>query len=156
MQERKVGKAAVYGVLAIAWIGVLFFFSGQSGEASGALSERMTRWLFGWWIDRGADARALEHLLRKMAHAGIFAVEGFLVSGALMNLLRRRTAVTLIVLLCGALAVANELHEQLADGRVCSVYDMGIDLAGALCGLLAAAAAMRLLRFIRRRKNDKL
>ena len=79
MQTPKPKIAAVYGVLSAAWIGVLFFFSGQSGEESGRLSERLTRWLFGALIERGADAAQLEHLLRKAAHFSIFAVAGFLI-----------------------------------------------------------------------------
>ena len=90
MQTPKPKIAAVYGVLSAAWIGVLFFFSGQSGEESGRLSERLTRWLFGAFIERGADAAQLEHLLRKAAHFSIFAVAGFLICMTLLHLLRRR------------------------------------------------------------------
>ena len=101
MQTPKPKIAAVYGVLSAAWIGVLFFFSGQSGEESGRLSEWLTQWLFGAFIARGAVWAALT--------AGC------------------------------ALAVANELHQTLSEGRSCQFTDMLIDASGAALGLTAAA-----------------
>ena len=115
MQTPKPKIAAVYGVLSAAWIGVLFFFSGQSGEESGRLSERLTRWLFGALIERGADAAQLEHLLRRRG-----AVWAALAAGCV-------------------LAAANELHQTLPEGRSCQFTDMLIDASGAALGLTAAA-----------------
>ena len=139
MQTPKPKLAAVYGVLSAAWIGVLFFFSGQSGEESGRLSERLTRWLFGALIERGADAAQLEHLLRKAAHFGVFAVAGFLICMTLLHLLRRRGAVWAALAAGCALAAANELHQTLSEGRSCQFTDMLIDASGAALGLTAAA-----------------
>lgn len=153
MQYRNGKRAAIYGLASAAWIGVLFFFSGQTGQASGALSEKLTRWLFGRWIEQGADAVLLEHLLRKAAHVGVFAVEGFLLGLALMHCLRRRTAFLIGTLGCGALAVANELHQRLSDGRTCSVGDVFIDTAGAVLGLILAAAVLHAFSSRRFRKK---
>ena len=139
MQTPKPKIAAVYGVLSAAWIGVLFFFSGQSGEESGRLSEKLTRWLFGALIERGADAAQLEHLLRKAAHFGVFAVAGFLICMTLLHLLRRRGAVWAALAAGCVLAVANELHQTLSEGRSCQFTDMLIDASGAALGLTAAA-----------------
>ena len=153
MQNHSRKRAAVFGLASAAWIGVLFFFSGQSGEASGALSGKLTQFLFGWWIDRGADALQLEHVLRKLAHAGIFAVAGFLLAMTLTALFPRRAALVATFLTCAALAVTNELHELLAVARTCSPVDMLIDSAGALAGLLCAAAVLHVFSFAGRRKN---
>ena len=153
MQNHSRKRASIFGLASAAWIGVLFFFSGQSGEASGALSEKLTRFLFGCWIDRGADALQLEHLLRKLAHAGIFAVAGFLLAMTLTALLPRRRALATTFLICATLAVANELHELLAPERTCLPTDMLIDSAGALAGLLFAAAVLHVFSPARRRKN---
>ena len=139
MQTPKPKLAAVYGVLSAAWIGVLFFFSGQSGEESGRLSEKLTRWLFGALIERGADAVRLEHLLRKAAHFGVFAVAGFLICMTLLHLLRRRGAALAALAMSCALAAANELHQTLSEGRTCQFTDMLIDASGAALGLTAAA-----------------
>ena len=116
MQNHDRRSAAIYWLLAAAWVGVLFFFSGQSGEASGALSGRLTEILFGWLIDRGVSAGRLEFLLRKAAHMGIFAVEGFLLAMALGYACRKRWAALWSLPVCAALAVANELHQRLPGG----------------------------------------
>ena len=153
MQNHSRKRAVIFGLASAAWIAVLFFFSGQSGEDSGSLSEKLTEFLFGWLIDRGADALQLEHILRKLAHAGIFAVEGFLMTMTLTALFPRRKAMTAAFLICAVLAVANELHELLAPERTCSPTDMLIDSAGALAGLLFAAAVLHVFSSARRRKN---
>lgn len=146
-------RAAVFALLAAAWAGVLFFFSGQSGTDSGALSMALTRFLFGKLIERGADVDLLHHLVRKAAHFGIFAVEGFLAGMSLLYILRTRSAVVLTALAVAALAAANELHQQMSVGRVCSSRDMIIDACGGLAGLLFAAAILCVAGLTRRRKT---
>ena len=153
MQNHSRKRASIFGLASAAWIGVLFFFSGQSGEASGELSQKLTQFLFGWWIDRGADALQLEHVLRKLAHAGIFAVAGFLLAMMLTSLLPSRRALATTFLVCATLAVANELHELGVPARTCSPVDMLIDSAGALGGLLCAAAVLHVFSPARRKKN---
>ncbi|HIS84924.1 MAG TPA: VanZ family protein [Candidatus Faecivicinus avistercoris] len=156
MQNHDRRSAAIYGLLAAAWVGVLFFFSGQSGEASGALSGRLTEILFGWLIDRGVSAGRLEFLLRKAAHMGIFAVEGFLLAMALGSALRKSRAALWSLPICAALAVANELHQRLPGGRTSSAADVLIDSFGALIGVLLAAVLLHALssRASRKGKND--
>ena len=144
-------RAAISAVAAIAWIGVLFYFSGQVGEDSSALSERVTRLVFGWLLDRGADFDLLHQCVRKAAHFGIFAVEGCLMGMALLNALKRRTAILLAGAGCALLSVLNELHQMQATGRTCRLSDMAIDFCGALTGLAAAAAILHAFSaFIRR------
>lgn len=150
------GKStAIFAAAAIAWIGVLFFFSGQVGEDSSALSGGVTQLLFGWLLDWGMDFDLLHHCVRKAAHFGIFAVEGCLMGMALLNGLKRRTAVLLTGVGCALLAVLNELHQMQAAGRVCSVADMAIDFCGALTGLAAAAAILHAFSAFRRRMAKK-
>lgn len=153
MQNHNVKRAVVFGVLAAAWLCVLFFFSGQSGEESGDLSGRLTRFLFGRWIERGADEARLDHILRKCAHAGIFAVEGFLLGISLLSGLKRRAEACYLTLAgCAVIAVANELHQLTSPERSCDVRDMVIDTAGAAAGLIAAMVLLHLFR-IRRQKR---
>lgn len=145
-------RAALFALLAAAWAGVLFYFSGQTGTDSSALSMTLTRFLFGRLIARGADVDMLHYLVRKAAHFGIFAVEGFLAGMSLMYILRTRAAFLLTALAVVGLAVANELHQRLSVGRVCSSRDMIIDACGGLTGLLFAAAILCVSGLVRRRK----
>lgn len=142
MQNRDGRKALRFGLAAAAWLGVLFFFSGQTGTDSGELSGRVTRMLFGWLVDRGVEFEWLHHLVRKGAHFAIFAVEGFLTGMALLHAMRMRWAAMLTVAGCGAIAVLNELHQMTAEGRACNAADMAIDTCGAAAGLLLAVAVL--------------
>ena len=142
MQEHNRKRAIVFGAAAAVWTGVMFFFSGQSGEDSGALSEGLTGVLFGWLIRRGVSAERVEFFVRKGAHMGGFALMGFLLGMSMLSALKRRAAAAVTVCACAAAAVLNELHQMLAEGRHCSVADMGIDFAGAALGLLAAVVVL--------------
>ena len=122
---------------------------------SSALSERVTRLVFGWLLDRGADFDLLHQCVRKAAHFGIFAVEGCLMGMALLNGLKRRTAVLLTGIGCALLSVLNELHQMQAAGRTCRLSDMAIDFCGALTGLAAAAAILHAFSAFRRRMAKK-
>lgn len=133
-------KAIAWWCLAAGWIIVLFFFSSQtaveSSKLSGSLAEKILRHLP--FLD--VSGSTFETVLRKLAHFGIFAAEGFLIRVALYNTKSRRHANTgIALLLCLPLAVANELSELTALGRSCSVRDMGIDMSGAILGILVAA-----------------
>ena len=155
--HRKRGSRALapLWLAAIAWVAVLFFFSGQTSVESGELSMRVTRFvlrLFPWlpWT-----AEALHPVLRKLAHFGIFAVEGALLSSALMVTLGKRPALgaSLACVLCAGMAALNEYHQSFIDGRSCELRDVLIDSGGALTGTLAAALILYLLRRHARRRN---
>lgn len=139
---------------AAAWIAVLFFFSGQTGAQSGDLSLRVTRLILRAFPFIRASAEALDPVVRKLAHFGIFAVEGFLLGMAMMRTLRRvGLGVLLATPICAAMAVLNEYHESFIEGRTCSLRDMAIDSGGALAGILLAALICALLRARRKKRN---
>lgn len=141
-------------IAAVGWIGVLFFFSGQSGEQSAGLSLRFTRWLLRALPSLPFAENQLHPILRKIAHFGIFAVEGFLLGLALMRTLPSpRRAALLAIPICAAMAVLNELHQNFMAGRSCEARDMIIDTSGAILGVAAAAILLLLLRRILRRRN---
>ena len=142
MQEHNRKRVVGWGIAAAVWTGVMFFFSGQSGADSGALSGSLTELLFGWLIDLGMSAQRLEHFVRKGAHMSIFALQGFFLCMSLMHGVRRRAAVFLTACVCALTAVTNELHQMLSEGRHCSVADMGIDFFGATLGLLTAVVVL--------------
>ena len=147
-KKRKALRLILFWALAIGWIAVLFFFSGQNAADSSALS--------GWFVDfvrsifpfNRIPADQLIYVVRKLAHFCIFALEGFLLCLAMTQSFRDRSAgAVLSVIACTALAAANELHQMFSEGRSCEGRDVLIDIGGALLGI---AAAMLLLRLIRR------
>jgi VanZ family protein len=140
-KKRHARAAAIFWwLLAAGWIYLLFYFSRQVGEDSTALSGWFARGVLRRLSFLDVSEETFEFIMRKLAHFGIFAVEGFLVRMALYATKSRKIANTFIALvLCLPLAMANELSELPVSGRSCSVRDMAIDLGGALLGILVAA-----------------
>jgi VanZ family protein len=140
--ERQGNKAlaTIWWLFAVGWIAVLFYFSGQSAVESSALSGRIAGALLRRLTFLDIRPQTFEFFLRKLAHFGIFAVEGFLIRVALYYTKPRVLLNTVIAIaFCVPLAALNELAQLLAEGRACSLRDMFIDSAGALCGILFAA-----------------
>lgn len=132
--------AVIFWVLAAGWIAVLFYFSGQTAGDSSNLSSRLSDAILRRLTFLSVSPSTFEYVLRKLAHFGIFAVEGFLLRAALYNTRPARGINTFIALVIGAvLAVTNELHELTAPGRSCSVTDMAIDFSGATLGILVSS-----------------
>ena len=134
--------AIIFGILALAWVYVLFFFSGQSGVDSGSLSRELARRIVKWFPGLGMGPADLEPRLRKIAHFGIFAVEGFLLSMSLVCAKGYAKGAVLTALICIPMAVANEFHQRFSVGRSCEFRDMMIDSFGALTGIAAALALL--------------
>ena len=147
--------AIIYGACAAVWIGVLFFFSGQTGSESGKLSEKVTRIFFGWLIDRGADFGTVHLVVRKLAHAGIFAVEGWLLGSALLRCMRVKPAAALTAVVCAGIAGLNELHQLVRPDRSAEFRDVLIDTGGALAGLAFAVAVLHAFSAFKHRKSKE-
>lgn len=149
---RRPKLSALLWLAAVGWCALLFFFSGQSGAESGALSKMLTQFVLRLMPWLPWNAVTLEVILRKCAHFGIFAVEGALLGGALMTCLRHpRRGFLLTILSCSALAGLNELHQSFVVDRSCELRDVFIDSAGALTGALFTA----LLLILRNRSPRK-
>lgn len=140
-RKKERSGSALWLAPAALWVTVLFYFSGQDGGQSGALSGALVEMLLQRMPFLAVSAATFELVLRKLAHFGIFAVEGFLLRLGLGKTRPARFGNILISFFVGSgLAVLNELHQLASEGRVCSVRDMAIDAAGALSGALVAAA----------------
>lgn len=152
-RERRARRLAILWALALGWIAVLFFFSGQTGVESGALSGWLTDLVRRILPSIPLAGVQLEHLLRKLAHFGIFAVEGFLLGMAMIASFRDLGVGALLTgVLCTSVAAANELHQSFVDGRSCEGLDMLIDSGGALLGILAATLVCAIVRRRRRKR----
>jgi VanZ family protein len=158
--------ALFWWALALGWAVLLFWFSGQDGVDSSDLSGRLARALMARMPFINVSEITFEFYLRKLAHFGIFAVEGFLMRVALYNTRPSRWLNGIIAaLVCCPVAVLNELYQLTAVDRSCSVTDMLIDLSGALIGIAAASLVCwicesiwvrrRYFRMVRDKKADK-
>ena len=93
----------------VVWAAVIFAFSSVPSLGTG----------LGTW----------DLVLRKLAHVSEYALFGLLLARAV-----RRPAVA--VVLAGAYAVTDEVHQTFVEGRHGAPLDVAIDTAGALVGVL--------------------
>lgn len=152
MNQRK-RAALIFGILAVAWLGVLFYFSGQSGVESGSLSLKLAKKILQWFPEIPLALDDFHHILRKLAHMGIFGVQGLFTGLCLMNAMRPGAGAPWAAISCFIMAAANEYHQTFIDGRSGEVRDVLIDSAGALLGIFAAALLIYIARRINRTKQ---
>ena len=145
-------RKALHYHLAILWLGTIFFLSGHTGEQTASLSLSIARWLARFFP--GASEAGLHIWLRKLAHIGVYFVEGALLFPALRCTLRsagKGFAATLV--LCALIAAADEAHKALIPGRHCSWDEAGLNVLDAFLGAGAVliAGALR----ARRKKAER-
>ena len=110
-----------------------------------AVQKLLTR--FGFYLDESV-------LVRKMAHFSEYALLGFLIY-LLFSSPKGFVRILLSAGSCLAAAIIDEGIQFFADGRAPSLRDVGIDLCGALLGiLLAALLALLYGAAARRRKKN--
>ena len=85
-------------------------------------------------------------ILRKLAHAAEYA----LLAALLLRALARPWPALAIAV---AYAASDELHQHFVRGRVGSPWDVAIDAAGAVIGLIVFAQRRRLLAELRPEKD---
>lgn len=116
-------RRRIFLALSLLWMAVIFYFSGQTGSESGALSGSLSEFL-------GLP----EWFIRKGAHLAEYAALGFFLSGFFGTFPRRGmwlpswgTAVLY--------AASDELHQMFSSGRTPALRDVCIDAAGAALGV---------------------
>ena len=138
------------GALAIVWMCVIFAFSAQTKEESGAVSESFSD-------ERVREiADAIEGMVRKAAHMaeyGILSVLLYIWIGQWeMSFLRRGgTAV-------GATAVyaaTDEFHQLFVAGRSGRISDVCIDSAGALAGVVVFVLLAKFVKYVRAKRERR-
>lgn len=147
------------GVLAIAWMCMIFAFSAQeseeSSEVSGAFSEQIVS-AAGKFFHLNLDneelhriAAAIETPLRKAAHMTEYAVLSILMY---IWFGKWRTAIVLAALY----AASDELHQLFVPGRAGRFGDVLIDSAGAALGVFIFMGVKRCIISLRNRHKYKI
>lgn len=148
------------GVLAIVWMCIIFGFSAQTKEESGAVSESVTYHMVSstrtfFHLDISDErvkeiADAIEGFVRKMAHMteyGVLSVLLFIWLGQWeMSLLRRGATAS------GAAAVyaaTDEIHQVFVAGRSGRFSDVCIDTSGAILGIMLFVLIVKMVVAIR-------
>ncbi len=151
------------GVLAIVWMCVIFAFSAQTKEESGAVSESFTYHMVSstrtfFHLDLSDErvkeiADAIEGFIRKVAHMtefGILSVLLYIWIGQWeMGFLRRGGTAAAAAAIYAA---TDEIHQLFVPGRSGRFSDVCIDSAGALAGVLVFALFVKLVKHVHGRK----
>ena len=152
-------------VLVLVVMGMIFCFSAQTGQSSGALSGRITARILSIFVpeldsypeaERLALIKTAGFIIRKAAHFSEFALLGFSLMLHILQLKRRITVRYSGLWAWGVgtvYAISDELHQRFVGGRYPAVTDVCIDSSGVLAGVFCI---MGLLWCVSRRKRNKL
>lgn len=143
-------RRLIFLALTLGWMAVIFAFSAQVAAESDATSDGFITVLCSLFLSGFKSLSQAEKLeiidnltfvVRKCAHAGVYALLAVWVMGFFQTLdLPRKRRFLLTLLVCVLYAASDELHQFFVPGRSCQLRDVGIDSAGA-----AAGAALWLL-----------
>ena len=152
-------------VLVLAVMVMIFCFSAQTGQSSGALSGRITAKVVRFFVsdfDSFSEMQQKALLskvglwIRKAAHFSEFALLGFSLMLHILQLKKRITVRYSSLWAWGVgtvYAMSDELHQHFVGGRYPAVTDVLIDSSGVLAG---AFCFVGLLWCLNRRKRNKL
>ena len=122
-------KRIVWFVLMIATMAIIFYFSNQPGEKSGAVGNAVAQSMnippTNPWVDESHTKLLFGLNLRKWAHIGLFAILGCCAVGLTVSGMKA-------VGICFCYAVFDELHQLFVDGRDARIEDIFIDAIGFL------------------------
>lgn len=121
--------AAVFWILSLAVMVMIFMFSSATGEESEAVSQNLLSKIIEF-----IGNYVSHNFLRKLAHFCEFAALGFCVAGAVhFTFGKRKFYIPLIP--CILYAVSDEVHQHFVPERACRVFDMFVDTCGIMTGI---------------------
>lgn len=151
-------------LLVFIWMILVFNFSNESGNISSNRSGNVIKHilnLFFYNIDNEKIdilVENLQTLIRKFAHFTLYFIGGILSYIAFfctynnkeINDKKNKTE-TYSILFCFIYATSDEIHQYFIPGRSCRVFDVVIDILGALFAIVLC----NLIRFFLENKNRK-
>ena len=141
----KKSKSLLYWLPVIALMAAIFFFSHQSGDESRELSDSLLNNVF------NLDATLIFTLIiRKCAHMLEYAVLCMLTANALKNSGDKKWEIPSVIITL-FYAFTDEIHQMLVPGRAGKTYDVAVDFAGIVIGLIMFKLILR----YRSKKNGK-
>lgn len=158
---KKKGNARILsniaGILALVWMCVIFAFSAQTKEESGAVSGGFSYRVVnttGKLLHLNIDdekvreiANSIEHFVRKGAHMTEYAILAILLYAWLRGWQVSRIKTACVAAGFAVLyACSDEFHQLFVAGRAGRISDVLIDSAGAILGLALFLFISQLLR----------
>lgn len=168
MNKEKTARArsSIAGILAVLWMMVIFFFSAQDKEESGAVSETFSDRIVstaGWLLHLDIDeeriheiALAIEGFVRKGAHMTEYAFLAILlyiwIGRWRISRMRRYCIASFLAVLY---ACSDEFHQLFVAGRAGRISDVIVDGAGAVLGLAFLLLVQRGIIWWREKKRRR-
>ncbi|MBQ8920897.1 MAG: VanZ family protein [Oscillospiraceae bacterium] len=164
---------ALFSVLTLLWMLLIYWFSANNGDDSGAMSGRILKKLLSLFYPHWSDKTAYQqnriidkfHLLfRKLGHFSEYLVLGIflritwaLVSSVLIKSRQKHPAgdILLPAFLSFLYACSDEYHQRFVQGRSGEFRDVMIDFTGACVGILAVSVILYLMHRKHRQKPKK-
>ena len=148
---------------------IIYFLSSESKEDSGTRStgvvEIVMHLLYPNYDDLDWNTRmeimsSTHHLVRKLAHFAEFGLLGFLTTGLVIYVNRRKHWIkrwlewVIPTVFCLLYAISDEVH-QIFSNRGSSAKDVMIDFAGAVTGILIMQIIVGIVRAFKKRRERK-
>ncbi len=146
---KKYGFGILFIILTLLWMGVIFYFSSQTGDNSSQMSGTITKTVIRLFIkdyDTLPFQQQLEiydvtsYIIRKTAHYSEYAVLAMFVYFSFFFFSKRKYLNYSISLLIAILyAISDEFHQSFIANRMAAFKDVMIDSLGALTMILLIA-----------------
>ncbi len=146
-KSRKIYIAVAWVLVAIC-MGIIFYLSAQNGEESSNLSGSLVDKILAF-LNLDID----EGLLRTIAHCLEFMGLSVLVFNAVYATWELK--LTPVISFCGTVvyAVTDEIHQIFVPQRAFQLSDILVDSTGALIGVSASFIILKIILFIKERRN---
>jgi len=119
---------------------IIFYFSHQPVNESSQLSEGISKPIVEKLesiIKTDIVEEKFDYLIRKIAHFTEYMILGILMYiASSKNNIPRNKKVLWCILLCALYAITDEVHQAFVPGRAPRVFDVLIDTAGSITGIL--------------------
>ena len=147
-------KKIIAWTLVVLWMCVIFTFSSQEATESKKTSGKT---LIKIASTISKDFKKLppkkqmkkvepyQNVIRKVAHLTEYAVLGILSYIAFL-LHKKKKLVLSATTLCFLYAITDEIHQLFVKGRACRWYDVLIDTAGAVIGIMIIIGILKIIR----------
>ena len=144
----------IYGILSLAMMLIIFFFSEmpakQSDELSGQVAEVVAETVYPDYEQLPAQQktgayRLVHHVLRKSAHFSEYALLGILLYRFFCTFSFRFPSLATLVT-AGIYALSDEWHQGFVEGRGPAITDVLIDTSGAAFGIVLSVILLTLFR----------
>ena len=145
---KKIISRIILTLFTLAWMGLIFYFSSQTGSSSASSSHsvlyllgHISKSLIGHDLVTALSPSAfgfLEFIIRKCAHMFLYFILSILTMSLMFTYkkypIRFKTCISLLISFL--YACSDELHQFFVGGRSASFKDVLIDSTGACIGIL--------------------